>query len=559
MTELFTSNDNSTQARTYANNPKSASCASTRCLHPTANFCCCLYICLTHATRTHIHQREVQEAERLVWIGGIPIEILDGGEGAVPPEFWKIEGAAGQLKGPRQPENDGQPTDKAREPRLQSDASSTRRPRTAPARRAAPADRSKQQPNGELRYKDQYLALYRHNELRKDEDLKVERLVPVYCVVNSAKGEMFAALWKQLALNGWRVRRCRRPRLRSEKGENRSDGCSPLGLYWSADTPYMEEEYYIRPGHWGPGEKNTAKLGVDYFDSPTLLIKFLRRAPTAMRFDASLGKGALAQQLFHVVADAPLRHGRTQAKAPEPGAHKATQAVETFEREAEQVVRGLFLDIGGVAAVTVRIKAGHRKSWALVTFQDPDRAAKAAANGPIEVQLPPSAREGGGYVKLKVRPATVRGHLRSAGFAGGALGSVSTTHAVKAKLARAAQASAPANPNAKIRFQHAVRLAVQMRRAADAFQAGAAAAAREVPLGPVARGRLSVRPNDVAFRSGDPEGKGWVRPPDTMIESSRHRCMIAGPDRRLPRRTIHQTPKALGLTGPEQQTFIRTF
>ena len=38
----------------------------------------------------------------------------------------------------------------------------------------------------------------------------------------------------------------------------------------------------------------------------TLLVKFLRRAPTAIKFHSELGRGALAQQIFHVVPDGPL-------------------------------------------------------------------------------------------------------------------------------------------------------------------------------------------------------------------------------------------------------------
>ena len=50
-----------------------------------------------------------------------------------------------------------------------------------------------------------------------------------------------------------------------------------------AADPYVLEEAYVRPGRWGPGERATAKLGVDYFTTPRQLEGFLRRAPQQLR------------------------------------------------------------------------------------------------------------------------------------------------------------------------------------------------------------------------------------------------------------------------------------
>eukprot|EP01044_Picomonas_judraskeda_P002770 COSAG03_NODE_210_length_10594_cov_32.990472_1_plen_162_part_00 len=133
--------------------------------------------------------------------------------------------------------------------------------------------------------------------------------------------------------------------------------------------------------------------------------------------DSALGKGALVQQVFHVVPDAPLHH-RPAASASQSATGRAGAAVAAFELEAEEAVRGLFLDVGGVAASTVRVKPGHRKSWALVSFHEPAQAQQAVSHGAVEVQLPPEAGAGGAgggggrFVSLRVRPATVRAHLR---------------------------------------------------------------------------------------------------------------------------------------------------
>ena len=98
-----------------------------------------------------------------------------------------------------------------------------------------------------------------------------------------------------------------------------------------------------------------------------------------------------------------------------------------------------------------------------------------------------------------------------------------------------------------------------MKGAVEAFADGPPALGRPTPIGAVARGRQSVSAGDVAYHTADPLGKGWARPPESWIEASRHRCMITAPNIGLPRRTIHETPKALGLTAPEQHTFQQTY
>jgi len=58
------------------------------------------------------------------------------------------------------------------------------------------------------------------------------------------------------------------------------------------------EEFYVRPGRWGPGEKHAAKVGVDYFAAPASLYAFLRRAPNQLRHSTKLGRGAPHMHLY---------------------------------------------------------------------------------------------------------------------------------------------------------------------------------------------------------------------------------------------------------------------
>lgn len=88
----------------------------------------------------------------------------------------------------------------------------------------------------------------------------------------------FQTLWKQLSANGWRTRLVKRPRVkRPYTGAEVSGGVTPLGETWHKSDPFTLAESYVRPGRWGPGERATAKLGVDYFSSPQQLQAFLRR------------------------------------------------------------------------------------------------------------------------------------------------------------------------------------------------------------------------------------------------------------------------------------------
>lgn len=127
---------------------------------------------------------------------------------------------------------------------------------------------------------------------------------------------------------------------------------------------------------------------------------------------------------------------------------KAQTVGREFEAAAAGAVRGLFLSIGviGVMTVTVRVKPGLRKSWALVSFERPEQAAAAVA---ADHEVQPVA--GGEFTKLRVEPGTVRQHLRTNGW-GGALGGVAKRHEGKR------QESTPANPQTKLSFKHAVRL-----------------------------------------------------------------------------------------------------
>lgn len=88
----------------------------------------------------------------------------------------------------------------------------------------------------------------------------------------------FQQLWKQLSENGWRSRVVKRPRVkRPYSGAEVSGGVTPLGKTWRESDPFVLAESYVRPGRWGPGERATAKLGVDYFSCPSQLQAFLRR------------------------------------------------------------------------------------------------------------------------------------------------------------------------------------------------------------------------------------------------------------------------------------------
>ena len=88
----------------------------------------------------------------------------------------------------------------------------------------------------------------------------------------------FQQLWKQLSQNGWRSRVVKRPKVkRPYSGAEVSGGITPLGKTWRESDPFVLAESYVRPGRWGPGERASAKLGVDYFSSPHELQAFLRR------------------------------------------------------------------------------------------------------------------------------------------------------------------------------------------------------------------------------------------------------------------------------------------
>lgn len=88
----------------------------------------------------------------------------------------------------------------------------------------------------------------------------------------------FQVLWRQLSMNGWRARVIKRPRVKKPyAGHEVGGGETPLGMTWRESDPYMLEESYVRPGRWGPGERASSKLGVDYFSSPHNLQAFLRR------------------------------------------------------------------------------------------------------------------------------------------------------------------------------------------------------------------------------------------------------------------------------------------
>lgn len=97
-------------------------------------------------------------------------------------------------------------------------------------------------------------------------------------VVSDDDHTEFQQLWKQLSENGWRSRVIKRPRVkRPYSGAEVSGGVTPLGKTWSESDPFALAESYVRPGRWGPGERASAKLGVDYFTSPRELYAFLRR------------------------------------------------------------------------------------------------------------------------------------------------------------------------------------------------------------------------------------------------------------------------------------------
>eukprot|EP01046_Picozoa_sp_COSAG06_P046314 COSAG06_NODE_6545_length_2887_cov_2.501793_4_plen_151_part_00 len=88
----------------------------------------------------------------------------------------------------------------------------------------------------------------------------------------------FQVLWRQLSTNGWRARVIKRPRVKKPyAGHEVGGGETPLGMTWRESDPYVLEESYVRPGRWGPGERASSKLGVDYFSSPHNLQAFLRR------------------------------------------------------------------------------------------------------------------------------------------------------------------------------------------------------------------------------------------------------------------------------------------
>ena len=82
---------------------------------------------------------------------------------------------------------------------------------------------------------------------------------------------------------------------------------------------------------------------------------------------------------------------------------KAQTVGREFEAAAAGAVRGLFLSIGviGVMTVTVRVKPGLRKSWALVSFERPEQAAAAVA---ADHEVQPVA--GGEFTKLRVEPGS---------------------------------------------------------------------------------------------------------------------------------------------------------
>ena len=106
----------------------------------------------------------------------------------------------------------------------------------------------------------------------------------------------FQAFWKQLEAQGWRSRVRKRPQGRLDKS---SGGSTPLGASWKKTAPHSLVESYVRPGRWGPGERHSAKHGVDYFDTPHALFAFLRRAPhQLMHTQGGAGVGAPHFHLF---------------------------------------------------------------------------------------------------------------------------------------------------------------------------------------------------------------------------------------------------------------------
>ena len=112
----------------------------------------------------------------------------------------------------------------------------------------------------------------------------------------------FQTTWQQLQENGWRVRRIKRPRVKKPyAGHEVGGGSTPLGGAegtWKESDPFVVEEFYVRPGRWGPGEKHAAKVGVDYFAAPASLYAFLRRAPNQLRHSTKLGRGAPHMHLY---------------------------------------------------------------------------------------------------------------------------------------------------------------------------------------------------------------------------------------------------------------------
>ena len=53
--------------------------------------------------------------------------------------------------------------------------------------------------------------------------------------------------------------------------------CHALQEVYETTGSVVFTETYVRPGRWGPSEKHTAKLGVDYFDSMLKLRAYLRK------------------------------------------------------------------------------------------------------------------------------------------------------------------------------------------------------------------------------------------------------------------------------------------
>ena len=118
----------------------------------------------------------------------------------------------------------------------------------------------------------------RGKDVRRESQRCRAKTLKLTGVVSDDEPTEFQQLWKKLSENGWRARVVKRPKVkRPYSGAEISGGVTPLGKTWSESDPFALSESYVRPGRWGPGERASAKLGVDYFSSPRELQAFLRR------------------------------------------------------------------------------------------------------------------------------------------------------------------------------------------------------------------------------------------------------------------------------------------